>query len=116
MIYFIQCGDGGPIKIGSTNSAPHARMSHFQLGCAYELRLLGAVEGHGIYESALHELHLEGHIRGEWFRPSAALMTTIASVLAVGSVEKCRLGSLPKRRENPKFARIPRDILDGGAA
>lgn len=116
MIYFIQCGEGGPIKIGTTDCAPHARMSHFQLGCPYELRLLGAVEGDGPYESALHELHLADHIRGEWFHPSDALMKTIATALAAGSIAKCRLGELPKRRENPKFMRIPRDILNRGEA
>lgn len=112
MIYFIQCGDNGPIKIGTTGSAPHARMSHFQLGCPYELRLLGAVDGGALHESAIHELHLEDHIRGEWFRPSAAVLATVRTALEAGAIDKCRLGALPKRREHPKFARIPRNFLN----
>ncbi|TRD03818.1 GIY-YIG nuclease family protein [Mesorhizobium sp. WSM4303] len=102
MIYFIQCGEDGPIKIGVTDSAPHARMAHFQLGCPYDLILLGATDGDGRVERQLHQRHIQDHIRGEWFKPSEAVLETVRNTLASYGLPDHRLGALPVKRPSPR--------------
>lgn len=87
MIYFVQCGKNGPIKIGYTGEDDDSREINFknvnnrikamQVGCPYELKLLWAVCGGIDYEADLHEKWTHENIRGEWFRPSRKLLSFI---------------------------------------
>lgn len=78
-VCFIQAGESGPIKIGFADN-PIARMASLQTGHYQELRLLwatgGKTEG---YEQHLHSRYALDRIRGEWFRPSPALLGNIAA-------------------------------------
>lgn len=76
-VYFIQAGEGGPIKIGWAYN-PSARMSELQIGNPVDLRIIGAVYGDGELESELHRKFRRLKLRGEWFRPGRSLMTYIA--------------------------------------
>lgn len=73
-VYFIQHGEAGEIKIGTTGGSPQGRMASLQTGAPLELRLLVSVPGGPADERALHERFAEHRLRGEWFRPAPALL------------------------------------------
>lgn len=66
LVYFIQSGDTGPIKIGRTQNLTQ-RMQVLQTASAEPLHLLAAVPGGVKYEKWFHEKLRPYHIRGEWF-------------------------------------------------
>jgi hypothetical protein len=67
MIYFIQCGNDGPIKIGYTDRETNIRMAAMQVCCPYELKIIGLMEGSYSEEQELHKIFKYHRIRGEWF-------------------------------------------------
>lgn len=82
MIYLLQAGPGGPIKIGHTNDLPR-RIALLQTGCADTLQLLGAYEGNPGDERVIHRTLAAHRIRGEWFRPDAEVLACCASRVAI---------------------------------
>lgn len=76
MIYFIQAGVDGPVKIGFSKSSAgvYMRRRTMQTGHYERLRLLSLVEGDRDDERALHEFFASDRLEGEWFRPSDAVM------------------------------------------
>lgn len=72
-VYFVQAGEGGPIKIGWTGGSPSARMAALQTGNPHRLRLLTSIEGTAADEAALHARFADSRLEGEWFAPSADL-------------------------------------------
>lgn len=79
-VYFVQAGDGGPIKIGWTGGDPKARMRDLQTGNPYPLSMLGHVPGSGADETDLHEQFRHLRMVGEWFKPAPDLVAFIAGV------------------------------------
>ena len=77
MIYFIQSGDGGPIKIGRTANVK-SRFKRLQIASPDVLTMLAVLDGHSTMEVALHKRFQDLKIRGEWYRPDAALLAWIA--------------------------------------
>jgi hypothetical protein len=79
MVYFIQAGVGGCIKIGVTVDVSD-RMNNIQVGCPDEVTLIGGIYDRRAYkiEAALHDRFDEHRHRGEWFRPSAELLAFVA--------------------------------------
>jgi len=78
MIYFIQAGENGPIKIGESDH-PEERLRQLQIANPYELKLLWVYDDD---ESEWNEAKIQAlfdHelIRGEWFRPSRNLFRFI---------------------------------------
>lgn len=65
-VYFIECGDGGPIKIGLA-ADPEKRMAELQPANPFRLRIIGRMHGGVDLEQSLHALFWSSHIRGEWF-------------------------------------------------
>jgi hypothetical protein len=78
-IYFIQWGDGGPIKIGFSDR-PDERLAALSTGSPVPLRLLGQMRGNRGLEQALHRKFEEDRVRREWFHPSGALLQYVATV------------------------------------
>lgn len=72
--YFIQAS-AGPIKIGRTTNVSE-RLATLSSASHEPLTLLGTVEGN--LETECHTRFGEHRIRGEWFRPSAALLAFIS--------------------------------------
>lgn len=72
MIYFMQAGENGPIKIGDSEEI-HFRLKTLQIGCPYKLKLLFVYNGRHFNEFELHDFFKHEHIRGEWFRPAKAI-------------------------------------------
>ncbi len=79
-VYFIQAGQGGPIKIGSARY-PELRIGALQVANHEELTLLGKIrydDGHDRHsEWAIHEYFSEHRLRGEWFRPDWSILRFI---------------------------------------
>ena len=78
MIYFIQAGDGGPIKIGLARDA-HVRAKGLQTAHYETLRIIGIVEGDFETETRLHNLFANYRLRGEWFKPCTEILDYISS-------------------------------------
>jgi hypothetical protein len=66
MIYFIQSGDTGPIKIGYSVN-PISRLQTLQTSHHERLRLIVSVAGTPELEAALHVHFVEQRLVGEWF-------------------------------------------------
>ncbi len=69
--YFVQAGNGGPIKIGSTRNLP-VRLRTLCAMSPVPLKLLGVMKG-----NAEDQCHLQlgaFRLHGEWFAPSAAVL------------------------------------------
>lgn len=65
-VYFIQAGDGGPIKIGSTTKHPRDRLAQLQCGNAEILRVVKLTPG-AAWESFFHQEFAKYRVRGEWY-------------------------------------------------
>ena len=77
MIYFIQAGAKGPIKIGYTSNNIEQRMNDLQCASHKQLYLLGIMDGEMVDEKVLHEQFNEYKIRGEWFSPAMKIRAYI---------------------------------------
>jgi hypothetical protein len=79
IVYFVQSGSGGPIKIGKTSGKPGNRLTGLRCGSAEELQLLGVIQdAPEILEKELHKRFSTLRVRGEWFRPDVELLHFIA--------------------------------------
>lgn len=76
MIYFIQAGTNGPIKIGISRD-PVRRLASLQTGHHETLRLLAVMEGDDRDEAVMHRRF--SCQRGEWFAPTVELRAFIES-------------------------------------
>ena len=82
-VYFMQAGEGGPVKIGFSHD-PRVRRRSLQTALPWELIMLAVRPNATIEdEKALHGQFRHCRIRGEWFRPEYDLLI---------EVEKYRLG------------------------
>ena len=102
MIYFMLCkGPGSYIKIGKAID-PWKRLREVNCVSPYEIVLLRVEKTRRAYarEKKLHAMFKEEHHKGEWFKPSEALMTYIMSLDP--DVEKYRHELKVKARKKPK--------------
>ena len=74
MIYFLQAGKNGPIKIGCCEDVLRDRVTTLQVGNPYKLTVLFIYNGREYTELELHELFQHENIRGEWFRPAREIL------------------------------------------
>ena len=79
MIYYLQQGDSGPIKIGYS-AYPFKRMRQLQTANSVSLKLLLIVEGTKGLERRLHRQFSHLRIQSEWFSPSSELMSYISNI------------------------------------
>jgi DNA-binding XRE family transcriptional regulator len=84
LVYFMQAGDIGPIKIGFTKSDPRRRLVKLQSDCHEDVRLLGAVYGTLQRERQFHQELSDYKTRGEWFAPHPNVVAAIKSALDAG--------------------------------
>lgn len=85
-IYFIQKEKGGPVKIGSAAN-PVQRLAAIQGMNPDPLCLLGVAAGGIGAERRVHESFAESRLHGEWFEPSARLLTLIGKLPSWEDVE-----------------------------
>lgn len=84
-VYFIQAGNGGPIKIGYTGSDPKDRLATLQTGNALPLRVLVTVRGTPQDEAALHRLFNKHRMQGEWFAPDDQILAFVQGARMAGA-------------------------------
>jgi hypothetical protein len=77
MIYAIQVGDDGPVKIGRAKN-PASRMYELQIASPFRLKLLAECNWHDQNEEILHHHLRESYIRGEWFEPSEDVLEVVS--------------------------------------
>ena len=65
-VYFLRCGDAGPVKIGMTNNVPR-RIRELSEAFWEELRLIRCLEGMDAVEHQMHRRFAAQHLRYEWF-------------------------------------------------
>lgn len=75
MIYFIQAGDDGPIKIGYVANVD--QIKSWQEGSPVPLRLLATLEGSLEVEAYLHSKFLRFRQQGKWFKGSKEIFDFI---------------------------------------
>lgn len=69
-VYFIQRGEGGPIKIGASSNVVR-RLAELQIGAPEDMRIVGVwIYGGRSGERGLHRMHSTDRIGGEWFAPT----------------------------------------------
>lgn len=78
-VYFLQAGEGGPIKIGVATN-PMTRARELQTGNHEQLTLLAWSPGDQANEHALHQRFAHIRLRGEWFRADQQLLSFIAGI------------------------------------
>lgn len=78
MIYFIQCGPDGPIKIGWTDGSIVGRTRSLQMASPHVLVIVGAYEGDRNDEASLHRMFSQYRVRGEWFHPNQKIVDHIS--------------------------------------
>ena len=69
MIYFIQAGKTGSIKIGYTKNNVRRRLTTLQIAATVELNLLCVIDGDIHKEKRIHNTFHSIKDRGEWFHP-----------------------------------------------
>jgi len=81
MIYFIQAGKNGPIKIGYTKNKQtfKTRLKTLQIANPEKLRLRCLIKGSMTAEHSLHRKFRHFYIHGEWFQPNKILLTHITN-------------------------------------
>jgi hypothetical protein len=114
MIYFIQQGHFGPIKIGYSKN-PQSRIGELQTAHHARLRFLGEIEGGISDERRLHEKFAAHRIRREWFAPSQDLIDYIRMALGANPFNDWFDGDnaeyQAEQREGPARS-APRQIRD----
>ena len=98
-IYFIQAGEKGPIKIGTTRLLIK-RYITLQTGNHEKLTLLRVVKGDRKQETHLHKTFRKHQLRGEWYWPCQdvvdyinSLPPTISDNFNTAMNGKCKCGS-----------------------
>jgi hypothetical protein len=77
VIYFMQEGADGPIKIGHVKRDVQLRRQSLQIGNPRLLICLATMRGTSLDEYAMHVRFKAAHLRGEWFNPTPELMEFI---------------------------------------
>jgi transcriptional regulator with XRE-family HTH domain len=79
MIYFVQYGYDGPIKIGYAKNIRN-RLAFLQVASPFDLILIGQIEGDRSYERKLHRKFKKSRLTGEWFTPTDDLIEFLGSL------------------------------------
>ena len=97
VIYFLQAGEGGAIKIGYCRDLS-SRMSAIQTHCPETLIILGVTGGTKETEKELHSRFSEYKRRGEWFDPAPEILEftrLLPKILPTEPAERRRVLALP---------------------
>ncbi|MGV0964218.1 MAG: GIY-YIG nuclease family protein [Polynucleobacter sp.] len=78
VVYFMQAGPNGPVKIGHSRSLV-TRLDAIRRHNAAEVVLLGAYSGGLREEQDAHRQLAAYRIRGEWFHPTPAVLDFMAA-------------------------------------
>lgn len=80
LVYFIQDEDTKYIKIGHSRNLKK-RLNSMQTGSSSKLKLLVWEDVGRAGEKQLHSIFSNSRVRGEWYKPTIALLTYINELL-----------------------------------
>ena len=101
MIYFVQAGPLGPVKVGYTTQEPKERLRALQTGSPIKLRLIGYCEGTKKGEAILHRVFGSLRMEGEWFKFHIGAMKIIYQLCGFKLVHPTLRNSFVKKwKEN----------------
>ena len=80
IIYFVQQGTEGPIKVGYTEQSIQVRLAGLQVGNPCELYVIKIIDGTRVDEANIQNLFRDCRIRGEWFTPTNDLNSFMVSL------------------------------------
>lgn len=110
-VYFIQAGESGPVKIGSTVGMVEGRLASLQTAHHEKLRILRVLAESGRQvERKLHHIYRTRKVQGEWFRPHWSMFKvkeeSLLEAVRKDDEWKYRLGDTlhAKRRKGAKQA------------
>lgn len=106
-VYFIQAGDGGPIKIGFASN-PLRRLSKMQSDNHERLTILSAIFGNQEDEESIRDQFSHARIHGEWFKPVQQLLDFIRAQTPI-SREHDEVPSADMLIDPVEMARVARE-------
>lgn len=77
-VYFLRCGEDGPVKVGGTTRSVRHRINELQPTSPFKLNLIGVIPGFFSDEGKFKRLFKEHRLQGEWFTPAPEVMAFIA--------------------------------------
>ena len=98
-VYFIQAGDGGPVKIGIADDVA-SRLASLQTGCPAQLKILRLVRGDRPTEIEMHIRFARQRLRGEWFSFDPEMLSVALPDLPIPAVGI-------ERRSVPAISAVP---------
>lgn len=90
-VYFVQAGEGGPIKIGWSTDVSR-RMAGLRPGTSAPLKLLLVVPGTRASEKAAHDKFKAYRLHGEWFKPDPRLLAAIEQIRVAMEEKRAKKG------------------------
>ena len=81
MIYFIQAGEDGPVKIGRAKD-PVARLAGLQTGSSESLHIRAVLDEPDHVETRLHDVLKSARLKGEWFSTGVLTLCVMACAMA----------------------------------
>lgn len=72
IVYFLQCGKGGPVKIGWSTDG-WGRVLSIAMGMPHRMAFVSIVVGGRQLERRLHQRFKRYRLNGEWFKPEGEL-------------------------------------------
>ena len=86
IIYCIQMGEDGPVKLGFTKGDPDIRLRQLQTGNPIKLRVRYCFEASFDSEKMLHTAFADLRMNGEWFEPNIAIFRALPAVARCGHI------------------------------
>lgn len=77
MIYFIQAGENGPIKIGMALDV-YRRLAELQTGHYERLRIIGLIDGERAQEKLTHSALANFRLNKEWFSAAPEVLEFVS--------------------------------------
>ena len=107
MIYFIQAGSTGPIKIGYTENEESLkkRIEALRTSSPFSLKLIATKGGNLSDEKLLHEKFHMLHLAGEWFQANQILINYIKNM-------NDEIYNKPQENLNSFFSPIALEVLE----
>lgn len=101
MIYFVQAGVNGPVKIGYAKDVA-ARVTALSTAHYEELRILAVVTGNRYDEKAFHDKLENARMRGEWFEWSADVSEAVMMAKEGKTPRRARKERTRRQRDEQK--------------
>lgn len=102
-VYFIQAGETGPVKIGSSLRVA-SRLASMQPHCWEKLRLIRLFNGYAVEEGSLHARFRQHRLRGEWYRPVEEIIDGVIGLEPLAFTEaQVDYGANPNQRASMRI-------------